>query len=105
MMEKMAMFTFDSYVSGLMRKKRDFRISSTSYTRMIKLEDRTIMFSADFENTSHFLLPLINKIRKDGAKYLESNPELSDDPIDYSSLLNNPLKPKTICKIDYRLSV
>lgn len=99
-MEKMAMFTFDTYIEGLQRKKRDFKVSSTSYTRMIKLEDRTIMFANDFKNTSKFLLPLINKVRKDGAKYLENNIIDNDSPIDYSSLLNNPLKPKTICKID-----
>jgi hypothetical protein len=99
--EKMAMIMFDSYVDGLRRKKRDFRVSSTSYTRMIKLEERTIMFANDFKDTSQFLLPLINKVRKDGARYLENNilPD-HDDPIEYSSLLNNPLKPKTICKID-----
>ena len=91
---------FDDYVKSLQRKKRNFKVSATSYTRMIKEENLTTVFAFDFKDSSNFLLPLINKVRKDGLFYLENHKIDDDSTIDYSSLLDNPLKPKTICKID-----
>lgn len=94
------MSQFELYKQSLIRKKRDFKIQSTTYTKMIKEEGGVKMFALDFKNTSNHLLPLINKIRKDGKRYLESNTINTDSTIDFSSLLDNPIKPKTICKID-----
>lgn len=100
-LEKMANFMFNPYVDGLKRKKKDFEINSTTYTRMIKEEDgKKILFSSDFKNTNNFLLPLINKTRKDARSYLENHIIKNDSEIDYFSLLDNPVKIKTICKID-----
>lgn len=99
-LERMAMSQFDLYRKSLERKKRDFTIQSTTYTKMIKEEVGTKMFAKDFKNTSYFLLPLINKIRNDGKKYMEKNEITNDSIIDFSALLDNPIKPKTICKID-----
>lgn len=97
---KKAMSQFDMQMFAMERKKRDFEVAVTSYTRMIKEEGSTMLFASDFKNTSNHLLPLINKIRKDGAKYMEDNFVGRDERIDYSKLLDTPVREKTICKID-----
>ena len=98
--DKMAMSTFDNYVYSLERKRRNFILSATAYTRMIKEENLTTMFAKEFKLTNYSLLPLINKVRNDARKYIETHDIENEDHIDFSSLLDNIIKEKTICKID-----
>ncbi len=99
--EKMAMAMYEQYLASLVRKKRDFLLHVTNYTCMIKEDGRgVVMFANDFKDTNYFLLPLINKIRTDGRRYLENNSIANDGRVDYSGLLDNPMKPKMICKVD-----
>ncbi len=98
---KMAMMMYDHHLSNMIRKKKDFILNVTSYTRMIKEQGKPIvLFANDFKGSNQFLLPLINKVRNDGKSYLEGNFLGSKDPIDYSALLDNPVKPRSICKVD-----
>lgn len=98
--EKMTMSNYNRYVDSLIKRKKTFEVTMTSYTRRLKIGDKTILFSSDFEGDNFYLLPLINKVRIDAKKYMLKNNTENKSPIDFFSLINNPRTKKVICKID-----
>lgn len=98
--EKMSMFMYDRYINTLVKRKKSFEVTMTSYTRRIKEKNKTVLFAQDFSNDNFYLLPLINKVRDDAKKYMVANKFEDDTRVDFFGLINNPITKKVICKID-----
>lgn len=84
---------------GLMKKeKQTFEVTSTTYTRKIKMEGYTVLFNEDGEPDFNILC-LINKVRKDARKFIGIS---EDTPIDFFDMIKKPDRKRLIKKIDLK---
>ncbi len=79
----------------------DFEVTKTSYTRKIKTEQYTIIYNEAGKGDRRSL-HLINNVRSDAKKYLESGANLRDTNINFFHLFNRPVSDKVMSKIDIK---
>lgn len=92
---------FDEYFQNLKNRKIRFELISTSFTKRIKTSKYDIVFSKNGERED-FTLSLINSIRKDGKRYIESGGIIRDTYISWYDLVGNPNINKMIHKVDVK---
>lgn len=83
----------------LIRKKMDFEFIRTSYTKKLKTKSHITIFNPEGTG-DEMILSLINKIRKDAAKYLELNSLSGTGRIDFLKLFEIPKEDEVIMKVD-----
>jgi hypothetical protein len=90
------------------RRKLNFSLEQTSYTKTIKLEDKRLMFNQDGASDWR-VLSLINKTRSDANKYLEcllicdeKDMLLRDTYINFYKLFEKPTLQQEIVKVDLK---
>lgn len=99
-LERMTMNYFNKYVFQLIKKKKSFEVCITAYTKRIKEDKKTVIFSSNFDGDNFYLLPLINKVRNDARNYLLKNKIEDESRVDFFNLINNPITKKVVCKVD-----
>lgn len=83
---------------ALIRSGETFIMEETTYTRKIRFENKNLIFNED-GNGDNILLALINTVRRDAKKYIETNVIPADFQCDFFKLVDKP--PKTvISKVD-----
>ena len=81
----------------LMKKEKEtFQLTSTTYTRKIKMDGYTVMFNEEGE-PDNMMLCLINKVRKDARKFIGLYEEKA---IDFFNMFQMPDRRKLITKVD-----
>ncbi len=80
------------------KEKQDFEVTSTTYTRKIKMEGYTVLFNEDGEPDFNILC-LINKVRKDARKFIGLS---QDTPISFFDMIEKPDRRRMITKVDLK---
>ncbi len=93
---------FDKYFKELKRKKADFVLSKTTYSRKIVVGGVTTIFNQDGGN-DHKVLSLINNVRQNAKEYLSNTSyEKRETYIHFFDLFKRPKSDEVIWKIDIR---
>ncbi len=90
---------FDDYLRDLKVTKQSFELSATTYTRKVKKEQYSIIFNQSGKPDKRSLC-LINKVRRDGKKYLEAGGQTRESFVNYFKLFQVPDSSKVIHKVD-----
>lgn len=91
---------YDDYIESLKRRKCDFSVSKTTYSKKIKENYFTTVFN-DGGREDFDILPLINLVRADALKFIEKYQFKEDDSyISFYDFFNMPNSDEVICKID-----
>ncbi len=93
---------YDEYKRTLVRRKCDFEVSKTSYSRKVKENRFTTIFNQgavqDFQ-----LLPLINSVRANALKYLGStNYQQRETDIHFFDFFKKPDSEEVMWKVDVK---
>jgi len=93
---------FNDFIRSLRNKKSTFILEKTSYTKVIKIRNRRIIFNENGESDIR-LLSLINKTRQDAKKYMEGKTinDINTKDISFYTLYDNP-SDKLITKVDIK---
>ena len=90
---------FNDYFLNLKETGQTFELSTTTYTRKIKRQEYDVIFNQKGKPDRRALC-LINKVRRDGKRYIEAGGLSRDTFIDYFKLFRIPKSNKVIHKID-----
>jgi hypothetical protein len=93
---------YEKQVKDLIKRKQDFSITKTTYSRKIKTNNSTLIFNedggGDFE-----VLSLINKVRRDAKKYIsETSDKERGEYIHFFDLFKKPDSSEVIWKVDIK---
>ena len=92
---------YERYKKNLMDRGEDFLMESTTYTRKIVRDDSIVMFNESGEPDFKGLI-LLNKVRRDGKKYMEKDCLIRSSYINFFDMIEKPTTNKLIHKIDIR---
>ena len=93
---------FDKYFKSLKKRELDFKLTKTTYSRKIELNDMVILFNED-GGSDYNVLSLINKVRKNARTYLGSTSfEKRQEYIHFYDLFRKPKSNEVIWKVDVR---
>lgn len=90
---------FNEYLNGMKRRRMDFLLTKTTYSRKITDEDSVVVFN-DRGMDDNKTLHLLNRVRSDAKNWRFENGKLVNQHIDFFKLFNNPRRSKVMCKID-----
>lgn len=92
---------YEDYLYDLKKRKLDFELSLTTYSRKIKTQSYIVMFNEDGAG-DYSTLKLINNVRNDAKKYSLLGGGVQDGYIHFFDLLNKPENNKLVSKVDIR---
>ncbi len=92
---------FNKYFERLQEDKRSFDLQRTTYSRVIIIDNRKIIFN-DRGETDYKTLALISKVRKDAQRFLLYEEWNSVSYIDFFNMLDLPKSNEVISKVDIK---
>ncbi len=93
---------YQEYIQDLVRRKMDFKVSLTNYSRKVSLEHGTMIFNPKGKPEVN-TLSLINRVRKDAKNYMASNEFIKPVNIRWYDLIDDiPSDNEVIYKVDIR---
>lgn len=99
---------FDKHIREYSKRKMDFLVEKTTYSRIIKTDTKKILFNSKGKRDDKMLY-LLNKTRQDAKMFLDSvslmdnsDEFLNISNIDFFQLYEIPNKPVGIAKVDLR---
>lgn len=94
---------YDDYFKSLKRRKCDFELCKTSYSRKIKEKSITTIFNQGAEQDFE-LLPLINSVREDAVKYIGKTnyKDRENSDIQFFDFFKKPDSEEIMWKVDVK---
>lgn len=95
---------FENFKNDIIKRKIDFEIHKTNYTRKIKLPSGKIILFNETGEKDLLVLSMINKVKADAKKYLDIsiNNHYSSNKIYFFDLFDNPEKYDILYKVDLK---
>jgi len=92
---------YNKYFEEIKKEKRSFKLQKTTYSRIITINNKKIIFN-DKGETDYKTLALISKVRKDAKRFLKYKEWNSVSYIDFFNMLNIPNSNEVISKVDIK---
>lgn len=92
---------FQKYLDDCKKKHDEFEVVKTTYSRKICTDTYNLVFNSKGEQDTR-VLSLINNVRGDAKKYMDSGFKPTEGHFDYFGLIDIPVTGEVICKVDIR---
>ncbi len=89
---------YKKFKDDIIKKKQDFIITSTNYTKKVKIDGVSIIFNTTGKRDNK-ILKMINSVRRDADIFLLENNKITNSYINFFKLIGDPRK-QSISKVD-----